>query len=119
MTPFPGPGPRYQVSTDGGGEPLWSRDGRELFFQQGVRLMRVSTPPGATFSGGPPQLVHEGRFLKSQNDLTCWGITPDGSRFLRIQQVEPERAVTRVDLVLNWFEEVKAKTASRPRVDGQ
>jgi Tol biopolymer transport system component len=113
VAPFPGPGPRHQVSTDGGVEPLWSRDGRELFFQEGVRLMGARTGLGATFSSSAPQLVHEGRFRKAQNDMTSWSVTPDGSRFLRIQQVEPERAITRLDLVLNWFEELKAKVTSQ------
>jgi Tol biopolymer transport system component len=113
VAPFPGPGPRHQVSIEGGVDPLWSRDSRELFFQQGIRLMRVGVDPGTTFSSSAPQFVHEGRFLKQQNDMTNWSITPDGSRFLRIQQVEPERAVTRIDLVQNWFEKVRAKAAAR------
>jgi hypothetical protein len=57
--------------------------------------------------------VHEGRFLRATTGPTGWSITPDGSRFLRIQRVEQERAVTRIDLVLNWFEELKARVAAR------
>lgn len=111
VTPFPGPGARLQVSTDGGTEPLWSRDGRELFFQNGAQLMAVSVAQGATFSAGTPRVVHEGRFLKTTNGNTCWSITPDGKRFLRIQSVEPERAITQVELVLNWFLELDARGA--------
>ena len=103
----------HQVSIDGGAEPLWSRDGRELFFQQGARLMGVRVTPGAAFSAGAPNVVQEGRFVQSSTGTSAWSITPDGSRFLRIQRVEPERATTRIDLVQNWFEEVKAKAASR------
>jgi serine/threonine-protein kinase len=113
VAPFPGPGPRHQVSIDGGVEPLWSRNGRELFYQHADRLMGVGVTLGAAFSASAPHVVHEGRFLRSQTGPTGWSITPDGSRFLRIQQVEPERAITRIDLVLNWFEELKAKVASR------
>jgi len=113
VAPFPGPGPRHQVSTAGGAEPLWSRDGRELFFQQGARLMGVGVTLGAAFSASAPHVVHEGRFLASGTGPTAFSITPDGSRFLRIQQVEPERAITRIDLVLNWFEELRAKVGSR------
>ena len=106
VAPFPGPGPRRQVSTDGGVEPLWSPDGRELFFQSGTRLMSVSVTPGA-FSASAPRLVHEGRFFRTINGNSSWSIMPDGTRFLRIQQVTPERAITRVELVLNWFSELK------------
>jgi Tol biopolymer transport system component len=113
VAPFPGPGPRHQVSTGGGAEPLWSHDGRELFFQHGDRLMGVGVTLGTAFSASAPHVVHEGRFLQSHTGPTSFSITPDGSRFLRIQQVEPERAITRIDLVLNWFEELKAKVTSR------
>jgi len=107
VAPFPGPGARHQVSTDGGTEPLWSRDGRELFFQNGTQLMSVSVAPGGAFTASAPRLVHEGRFLKTINGNTSWSLTPDGKRFLRIQRVEPERAITRIELVLSWFSELR------------
>jgi serine/threonine-protein kinase len=111
VAPFPGPGPRRQVSTDGGTEPLWSRDGRELFFQSGDRLMGVTVTPGAVFSAGSPRLLHEGRFFKTINGNTSWSVNPDGKRFLRLQQVEPEQAITHFELVLNWFTELRQLTA--------
>ena len=112
VSPFPGPGPRHQVSTGGGTEPLWSHDGRELSFQNGAQLMRVTVTSGAGWSSGPPQVVNEGRFLRSINGNTPWAVSRDGSRFLRIQMVEPERAITHVDLALNWFWEVKQQVSS-------
>jgi serine/threonine-protein kinase len=113
VSPFPGPGPRRQISTDGGVEPLWSSDGRELFFQSGSKLMAAGVTTGATFSAGVPRVLHEGRFLSSINGNTDWTLTRDGKRFLRIQQVEPERAVTRIDLVLNFLSELKQLTAAK------
>jgi serine/threonine-protein kinase len=111
VSPFPGPGPRRQVSTDGGIEPLWSRDGRELFFQKGAQLMAVTVTPGAEWSASQPHVVSEGRFLTASNGNTSWSINKDGTRFLRIQLVEPERAITHVDLVLNWFSELQQRVA--------
>ena len=107
VAPFPGPGAKRQVSTEGGQEPLWSRDGRELFFQSGAKLMSVTVTPGAAFAASVPRVVHEGRFVGSINGNTSWTMTPDGARFLRIQRVEPERAITHLELVLNWFAELK------------
>lgn len=75
--------------------------------------MAVSVAKDAAFSAGTPHVVYEGRFLRSTNSKTSWSITPDGRHFLRIQQVEPEHPVTHIDLVLNWFEELKAKMAGR------
>jgi serine/threonine-protein kinase len=106
VAPFPGPGPRQQISNGGGAEPLWSRDGRELFFQSGVGLMGVTVTPGPTLSASAPRVVHEGHFLASINGITPYTITKDGRRFLRVQQVDPARVITHVSLVLNWFEEV-------------
>ncbi|MGB7624604.1 MAG: hypothetical protein WBN92_19835, partial [Terriglobia bacterium] len=62
-------------------------------------------------SASPPHLVHEGRFLRSINGNTNWSITRDGTRFLRVQLVDPERAITHVDLVLNWFSELQQRVA--------
>jgi serine/threonine-protein kinase len=115
VAPFPGPGPRHQVSTDGGTEPLWSKDGRELFFQQGSRLMGVTVTPGAAFSASNPKVVHEGRFLRTVNGNTSFSVTPDGKRFLRIQKVEPDRPITRVELVFNWFSEARQRGSGGAR----
>jgi serine/threonine-protein kinase len=106
VAPFPGPGARHQVSTGGGSESLWSRDGRELYFQSGTQLMVVTVTPGAAFSASLPRPVHEGRFASQVNGNTSWSLTPDGTRFLRIQSVEPERAIRQCELVLNWFAEL-------------
>jgi Tol biopolymer transport system component len=111
VSPFPGPGPRQQVSTGGGTEPLWSRDGHELLFQNGAQLMGVTVTPGSAWSSTSPRVINEGRFLRSINGNTCWTISKDGSQFLRIQMVEPERAITHIDLVLNWFSEVKQQVS--------
>ena len=107
VAPFPGPGPRRQISNGGGVEPLWSRDGRELFFQSGGKLMGVTVTLGTAFSASPPRVVHEGRFLQSINSNTPFTLTKDGQRFLRIQQVDPERVITHLSVVINWFDEVK------------
>src|SRR5262245_47047297 len=88
-------------------EPRWSPDGRELYFQNGARLMSVAVTPGGTLAASAPHVVHEGRFLRTINSNTSWDLTPDGKRFLRIQQVETERPTTRIDLVLNWFVELE------------
>ncbi|MCL4819664.1 MAG: protein kinase [Vicinamibacteria bacterium] len=110
VSPFPGPGPRQQVSTAGGNEPVWSRDGRELFFQEGARLMSVAIGPGPGFS--PPRLVHEGRFIGSINSRPSWSVTPDG-RFLRVQRVEADRPITRLEVTLNRTRELADKTGPR------
>jgi serine/threonine-protein kinase len=110
VTPFPGPGPRIPVSANGGDNPRWSRDGRELFYTRGDRMMAVTLIPGPTLSVGAPRALFEGRYRAASNFVTPFDVASDG-RFLRIEQVQPDRPVTRIEVVLNWFSAVKAPSA--------
>jgi Tol biopolymer transport system component/tRNA A-37 threonylcarbamoyl transferase component Bud32 len=107
---FPDPGRRRKVSVDGGIGPVWSRDGRELFYCAGEALVvaRVSTTGGFTvqdrtvlfegYCGGWP--YHAG-----------YDVAPDGQRFVTGGQVEvPD---VRLVVVLNWFTEMLEMVGSR------
>jgi serine/threonine-protein kinase len=111
VVPFPGPGPKRQVSTDGGQEPLWSHDGRQLFFQSADGLMAVDVTTGGAFSASTPRLMHGGRYFRSINGNTSYSITGDDKRFLRIQPIVADRAIKHVDLVQNWFSELAQRGA--------
>ena len=113
VQPFPGPGPRQLVSTDGAQSPLWSRDGTELFFATPDELMAVDVTTTPAFSASAPRVVFEGRYREAVNGNTPYGVSADGKRFLRVQQAQPERAVTRIDVVLNWFAELERAAAGK------
>jgi hypothetical protein len=102
VAPFPGPGPRIPVSAGGGHSSLWSPDGRELYYVQGDAIMAVTVGRSATMSVSAPRKLFEGRFRGNPNTLTPFDIAPDGRRFIRVQQAQPDRAVTRIEVVLNW-----------------
>jgi dipeptidyl aminopeptidase/acylaminoacyl peptidase len=106
VMPFPGPGASQQVSVDGGNEPLWSRDGRTLYFQNGDSLMEVDVNPGTPPRFGRPHPLYQGRFRRSANGNTPWSLSPDGRRFLRIQQAQPDAPIDRIDVVLGWGSQV-------------
>ena len=112
VQPFPGPGPRTQISTTGGLEALWARNGRELFYQAEDRLMAVAILTEPDFSAGEPHLIAQGRFRPGPNVKTAYDVSADG-RFLRVQQVTPERPLNRFDLTLNWIAEVKSAAGAR------
>jgi Tol biopolymer transport system component/predicted Ser/Thr protein kinase len=101
---WPGPGERTVVSTDGGREPVWSRDGRELFYRNGDRMMAVSVGTGDTFTAGKPALLFSGRYAFDL--LHDYDVSPDGQRFLMIQEDE-EASRPRFHVVLNWFSELE------------
>ena len=105
MQPFPGPGPRTRVSADGGIDPLWSRDGRRLFYDVGDELVAVTVQTSPALSIGAPHTVMRGRFRVGPNAKTPFDVSPDG-RFLRVQQAQPDRPLDRIDIVLNWLAEV-------------
>jgi serine/threonine-protein kinase len=113
VAPFTGAGERRLISTDGGTEPLWSHDGRELFYQSGNTLMGVTVTPGSAFSASAPRPVHAGRFFRTITGNTSFSITRDGTRFLRIQPVDQVPAITHIELVLNWFAELRRGTTGR------
>ena len=60
-----------------------------------------------------PHLVIQGRFRLSPNNKTAFDIAPDGKRFLRIQQVQPELPLTHLDVVLNWIAEVRGAASGK------
>jgi serine/threonine-protein kinase len=101
VQPFPGGGERRQISTRGGMEPIWSQDGRELFYRNGDRMMAVAVETEPGFSAGVPRLLFEGRYILDSHPR--YGVSPDGQRFL-LSRLEGE---TQIKVVPNWFEELK------------
>ena len=109
VQPFPGPGGKWQISTEGGIEPVWARNSRELFYRKGDKMMTVQITTQPAFTAGSPRLLFEGRFEVSGNGVAGYDVSLDNQRFLMVQAVEPEQPVTQINVVLNWFEELKRK----------
>ena len=121
---YPGPGPRYQVSTDGGISPIWRADGRELFYartgglQTGfrgadVRMMAVSVTTQPTFTFGTPTPLFAGRY-EMNAPARAYDVTADGQRFFLLQGRErPPTVITQMVVVQNWQEELKRLAPTR------
>jgi len=112
VQPFPGPGALQPISTGGAQAPLWSHDGSELFFTTLDALLAVDIRTTPSFSAGTPHVLVEGRYRTSANGNTPYSVSADGQRFLRVQQVQPARAVTHIDLVLDGLAELRQAAAS-------
>jgi len=108
VRPYPGPDIKFLVSeeAEGGGEPVWSPHGRELFYRSGDRMMAVSIQTEPTFRAGRPEVLFEGSYRATPvpAGLQYYDISPDGQRFLMIKR---ERELAQINVVLNWFEELK------------
>jgi eukaryotic-like serine/threonine-protein kinase len=104
VEPFPPSGTKKQVSMDGGSQPVWRRDGRELFFlAPDAKLMAISVTPGATlpFAGGTPQALFQTRLRPSYAPWPVnYDVTPDGQRFL-MNAVRSDTGPT-ISIVVNW-----------------
>lgn len=100
---FPASGGKWQVSTAGGGQPRWRRDGRELFYiGPGSRLMTVEVKGGvASFEAGVPKALFELRITDMTFHRNSYVVAADGQRFLVTSRLE-EAASTPTTVVLNW-----------------
>jgi serine/threonine protein kinase len=104
---------KWQVSTAGGNSPLWSPDGRELFYlTDGNSVMAVGVEIKPTFSLGTPKELFHGSFVNGTGEGTPWDLHPDGDRFLMIKPPgAPLSTVAsprfKIIIVTNWFEELK------------
>ncbi len=108
VQPFPGPGGKWQISNEGGAEPLWSRNGRQLFYRKGNKRWVVDIQTGVAFSLSKPRLLFEQPGYAHGNPIRSWDISPDGQRFLMVKEEERKpQPVTEMIFVQNWPEELK------------
>ena len=110
VVPFPGSGGRWPISTDGGNQPLWARNGRELYYRSGDRIMAVTVTSEATFTATNPRFLFEAKSL--WGELLTYDVTSDGD-FLMIQPGESETPPTQINVVLNWLQEVGPRIAGK------
>ena len=102
---------RQQVSTGGGSRPLWSRDGRELFYYvEPGTIMAVPIGSGTELALGRPEVIIQGSYATPLNTGRHYDVSPDGQRFLLLRDAGDTRedvASPQIILVQNWFEELK------------
>ena len=115
VRPFPGPAGKWQVSSEGGGFPRWSRSKRELFYKTpDQRIMVVSyTEPGGSFQAERPQLWSPGQFT-DRSIAYNFDLHPDGKRFavLKASDTGSQVVVSKVNFVFNFFQELRRKIPS-------
>ena len=115
VQPYPGPGPKIKVSTDGGLEPAWAAGGKEIFYRTADSLMAapIETRPelkvGTARVLMPDHYVRFGREDASRN----YDVSTDGKRFLFVKEGQvPETPVTQLQLLANWPAELAGPPAA-------
>jgi dipeptidyl aminopeptidase/acylaminoacyl peptidase len=122
---WPGPGLKVQISSDGGVDPVWSRDGREIFYRSGSKMVVVPVSTAPTFRAEKPRTLWSGDYMLGLSSscglrgvtFTSYDVSPDGSRFLMIKDKDQQMYATKIRVVINWVEELKrimAAAASGP-----
>ncbi len=104
VQPFPSLAGKYLISSGGGTAPIWSRDGRQLFYWEPPgRIMAVAISTTPSFTWSRPVMLFEGPYTSE------FDVTADGSRFLMIKESEQMRASSHFNVIVNWFQELTAK----------
>ena len=110
VRPFPNTNDgTWQVSTDGGQEPVWAQSGRELFYRRGQNLMSVEVLPGATFVTGERRVLFSTRGIyRSSFQHQSYDVTPDEQRFVMIRNLGGQEA-SELIVVENLFRRVEGE----------
>jgi Tol biopolymer transport system component len=113
--PWPGPGPKIQISSEGGMDPLWTRKGDEIFYRNADKMMVVPVSLAGSLQAGRPRLLWEGHYSHGMSS-SCgppgvssgnYDITADGRRFLMVKDEDQDVYSTKLVVVLNWARELK------------
>jgi Tol biopolymer transport system component/predicted Ser/Thr protein kinase len=96
------PGTRVQVSRETGTDPRWARSGNELLYRSKNRLMSVKFAPGASLNPSKPVVLFE-----DKKEWSGYDIAADG-RLVVVRDAEDKGTSTQINVVLHWFDEIKA-----------
>ena len=102
VQPYPGPGDPVRVSPNRGADPVWAKNGRELFYMEGRRMMAV-VPVGAgpSFDFKGPTPLFMSTYLHPQGSPLTYDVAADG-RFLMLKRVDTATGPAPINVVLNW-----------------
>jgi eukaryotic-like serine/threonine-protein kinase len=129
VQPFPGPGLRRQV-VEGGGDPVWSRDSRELFFRSrrgasqnpggipaGDGIFSLPFDPARGIATGPPVQLFRARIASSPgaapSTVPTYDVAPDGQRFIVVKAGDEEFAPPRLNVILNVGDELRRRAPAK------
>jgi len=106
VRPYPDPGGKQQISTEGGNSPLWSRNGRELFYLNGEKMMVAPVRSGPQPLVGRPVVLFAGEY-DYMGQVANFDVTPDGQAFVMVRGDEGANPWMQLNVTVNWFEELR------------
>ena len=106
VTAFPSAQGKWPISTEGGAEVVWAKSGHELYYREGDKLMVVRIETVPNFTSTKPTTLFSG-YLRGGVGLPAYDVHPDGKRFVMLKDIEPNLDPQQLNVVLDWFEELK------------
>jgi hypothetical protein len=115
---FPGADQRQRISSAGGEQPLWARDGRRLFYREADKVVAVDIRSGPPLIAGRSEVLFEGSYAgRGGNGAPNYEVSADGRSFLMIRQNDlTSIGQTQLDVALNWTIDLGARA---PAVNGR
>jgi Tol biopolymer transport system component len=111
-------GGKWQISTEGGFMPIWSRDGREIFFTKVTKMYVVDVTTEPVFKASAPRLLIEGPYdFRTVADLN-YDISPDGQKIVAVEKSGISE-LKQINIILNWDDEVRRRTSQQPEKSNQ
>ena len=93
-------GTAEQVSLNGGEEPIWSPDGRELIYRNGTQWTGRPVKASNVLAWGDPYVIFEGNYINAPGH--SYDISPDGKRFLVVKEVHEQGDSLELNIITNW-----------------
>jgi serine/threonine-protein kinase len=107
VQPFPGPGGKWMISTDGGSFPMWARNGREIFFLNEDKMMSVPVEIQPAFKAGTQRLLFQGGgYIGGLLGLRNYDVAPDGQHLLMVKEKEAPATSKEVAIIVHWTDEL-------------
>jgi serine/threonine-protein kinase len=113
VQPYPGPGGKWPISQDGGTEPVWNPNGKELFYRSGNKLMAVEVTTQFGFATSKPRTLFQGPYTSTGATLPFYDVSPDGQRFLMLKGSDQAASMNQIVVVQNWFTELQQRVPTR------
>ena len=111
---YPGHAGKLQISSDGGEEPVWSHDGRELFYRNTTKMMAAEIVTGPALKASKPRLLFDGRYENLSWEPN-YDVSADAQKFLMLKSLD-NTPPNQINIVLNWYEELKRRAGSGAKI---
>ena len=107
LAEFPSLRHRFQISTGGGEEPLWTADGKRIIYRWGSSWYEVDVSTEPKLSATVPRMIVSGPYINVPG--YSWDMTPDGQQLLLLEGPDQNRTISELHVITNFFTELERK----------